>query len=324
MQRRELMTLLGSAAITWPHAARGQTGAKVPRLGVLLYGNPQADPSIEALRRSLRALGYVEGKSIGIEYRAAEGKPERLPDLALDLVRSKPDVLMALGGDVAPPAVRATKTIPIVFATSADPVEGGLVGSLARPGGNATGVTFLLDETASKRMELLKEAVPRLTRVAFLYNPDHPDNEEREARRAATALGVQLHVIDMRGPGDLDGAFRAIKQAGADALYVVSSRQTALHSKQIVDFATNNRLPLAGGWGAWAQAGGLLSYGPNLDELTRISVTYVDRILKGARPEDLPVQRPVRFELLVNLKTAKTFGLDIPESFLLRADKVIE
>jgi putative ABC transport system substrate-binding protein len=325
MQRREFITLLGCAAVAWPLVARAQQGAaKIPRLGVLLYGNPQADPNIESFRRGMRELGYVDGQNITIEYRYAEGRPERLPELAADLVRLKPDVLFALGGDVAPYAGKATQSIPIVFSVSTDPVQGGLVASLARPGGNATGVTFLLDELASKRLGLLKEAVPKVSRVALLFNPIHIDNELREAERAAAALGVKLHPTEVRGSGDLDGAFDAATRAGVDALYVVSSRQTVSNIARIADFAAKNRLPLAGGWGAWAQAGGLISYGPNVDEIVRQSATYVDKILKGAKPAELPVQQPTRFELLINLKTAKALGLAIPESFLLRADKVIE
>jgi putative ABC transport system substrate-binding protein len=207
---------------------------------------------------------------------------------------------------------------------SADPLQLRVVASLARPGGNATGFTFLQDELASKRLELLKQVAPRISRVAFLSNPDHPDNELRVAQRTATALGIDLHPIEMRGPGDLDSALQAITQAPVDALYVVASRQTVASIPRIVNFATKKELPLAGGWGAWTQAGGLLSYGPNVGEVVRNATTYVDKIFKGAKPGDLPVQQPTRFELLINLRTAKTLGLSIPESLLLLADKVIE
>jgi putative ABC transport system substrate-binding protein len=298
--------------------------AKMPRVGVLLYSNPQADPNTESFRRGMRELGYVDGRNIAIEYHAAEGKPERLPELAAELVRGKPDLIFSLGGDVTVFAVAATRTIPMVFTSSADPVGLGFVKSLGRPGGNATGVTLLLDELASKRLELLKEAAPRVSRVAFLFNPDHVDNELREAEGAAGRLGVRLHPLALRAPGELDSALRAARDAGADALYVVSSRQTVGGLRKFVAFAEESRLPLAGGWGAWAQAGGLLSYGPNVDDMVRRAATYVDRILKGAKPDELPVQQPTKFELFVNLKTAKALGLAIPESFLLRADKVIE
>ena len=323
--RRALAAALvgAAAAIVAPRTAWTQP-AKMPRVGVLLYSNPQADPNAESFRRGMRELGYVDGRNIAIEYHFAEGKPERLPGLAAELVRGKPDVVFSLGGDVTLIAAAATRTIPMVFTSSADPVGLGFVKSLARPGGNATGVTLLLDELASKRLELFKEAAPRVSRVAFLFNPDHVDNELREAERAAGRLGVRLHPLALRDPGELDEALRAARDAGADALYVVSSRHTVGGLRKFVAFAAENRLPLAGGWGAWAQAGGLLSYGPNVDDMVRRAAGYVDKILKGAKPDELPVQQPTKFELVINLKTAKALGLAIPESFLLRADKVIE
>ncbi len=325
MRRRELITLLGGAATAvWPLSLHAQRASKGPRLGVLLYSTPDADPNVELFRRGFRDLGYVDGQNVTIEYRYAEGRPERLPDLAGGLVRGQPDALLALGGDVAPFVVKATQTIPIVFATSTDPVQSGMVASLARPGGNATGVTFLLDELASKRLALLKEAAPRVSRVGFIFNPAHIDNELREAERAARALGVTLQLAEIRQLGDLDRAFETLTRADIDALYVVSSRQTVAGMARIVDFAAKSRLPLAGGWGAWAQAGALISYGPNLGDVLRLSATYVDKILKGVKPSELPVQQPTRFELLINLKSAKALGLTIGESFLLQADKVIE
>jgi putative tryptophan/tyrosine transport system substrate-binding protein len=324
MRRRELLSLLAGAAAAWPLAARAQQAARLPRLGVLLLSTPQADPQMETARRALRDLGYVEGHNLAIEYRYAEGRPERLPDLAADLVRMKPDVLFVLGGDVAPAAVKATQTIPIVFTSSADPVRLGFVASLARPGGNATGVTFLLDELASKRLEILKQAAPRVSRVGFLWNPDHVDNELPEAERAAASLGVELKPLTVRGPADFDGAFMAATQARIDALYVVSSRLTLQNLGRIVNFVAENRLPLAGGFGAWAKQHGLLSYGPNVEDMTRRAVAYIDRILKGTKPADLPVQQPTRFELVINLRTAKALGLDVPAQLQQLADEVIE
>ena len=325
MRRRELLSLLiGGAAAAWPLAARAQQAARLPRLGVLLLSTPQADPQMETARRALRDLGYVEGQNLAIEYRYAEGRPERLPDLAADLVRTKPDVLFVLGGDVTPAAVKATQTIPIVFTSSADPVRLGFVASLARPGGNATGITLLLDELASKRLELLKQAAPRVSRVGFLWNPDHADNELPEAERAAASLGVELKPLTVRGPADFDGAFVAATQARIDALYVVSSRLTLQNLGRIVNFVAENRLPLAGGFGAWAKQHGLLSYGPNVEDMTRRAVAYIDRILKGTKPADLPVQQPTRFELVINLRTAKVLGLDVPLQLQQLADEVIE
>jgi putative ABC transport system substrate-binding protein len=324
MNRREFITLLSGAAAAWPLVATAQRAAKMRRLGVLLYSTPQADPNMETIRRGLRQAGYLEGQNLVISYHYAEGKPERLAELAAALVRENPDLVLALGGDVAPSAVKATSTIPIVFLSSADPVQLGLAASLARPAGNATGVTLLLDDLASKRLELLKEAVPRVKHAAFVWNPDHPDNELREAERAAQNLNVRLHLVEMRGPGDLEPGFRAITDAGCDALYVVSSRHTALNIPRLVDFAMRNRLPLAGGWGAWARAGGLLSYGPNVNEMGRRTVDYIDKILKGTKPAELPIQQPTRFELVINAKAAKAIGIDVSPTLFARADEVIE
>jgi putative tryptophan/tyrosine transport system substrate-binding protein len=324
LERREFIILLGGAVAAWPIAARGQQRATVPRLGALLFSTPQADPQMQLVHSGLRELGYVAGQNLIVFYRYAEGKPDRLADLAAALVGEKPDLLLALGGDVAPYAVKATSTIPIVFLSSADPIRLGLAASLARPGGNATGITLLLDDTASKRLELLKEVVPRVKHAAFLWNPDHPDDELREAERAAQSLSVRLQLVEMRGSGDVDAALRAVTDAGCDALYVVSSRQTVLNTSRIVDFATRHRLPLAGGWGAWAHAGGLLSYGPNINDMMRRLVAYVDKVLKGAKPADLPIEQPTKFEFVINVKVAKSIGVDVPPILLSRADEVIE
>jgi putative ABC transport system substrate-binding protein len=323
MRRRKFITVLGGAA-AWPLAAQAQQLPKVARLGVLLFSTPQADPQMKAIHIRLRELGYIEGQNIVVIYRFGEGKYERLPDLATQLIGEKPDLVFALGGDVAPHAAKATATIPIVFVSSADPVELGLASSLAHPGRNATGVTLLLDDTASKRLELLKEIVPHVRRTAFLWNPDHPDNELREAQTAAPALNMQLDLVEMRGSSELENALRAVSAARPDALYVVSSRQTTLNIPRIVDFAKANRLPLAGGWGAWARAGGLMSFGPNPDEVAARAVDYVDKILRGVKPANLPIQQPTKFELVINAKAAKTIGIEVPPVMLARADQVIE
>jgi putative ABC transport system substrate-binding protein len=322
--RRELITLLSGTAVAWPFAARAQQRSKVARLGVLLFSTPQGDPQMKAVHIRLRELGYVEGQNVIVIYRYADGKYERLPDLAAELIAEKPDVVLALGGDVAPYAAKATSTTPIVFISSADPVQLGLAASLARPARNATGVTLLLDDTASKRLELLKEVVPRVQRTAFLWNPEHPDNELPEAQRAAPALDIQLQPVEMRGSGSLESALRAVGDARPDALYVVSSRHTVLNIPAIIDFAKTNRLPLAGGWGAWARAGGLISFGPNTDEMARRAIDYVDKILKGAKPADLPIQQPTKFELVINAKAAKAIGIEVTPMLLARADEVIE
>jgi putative ABC transport system substrate-binding protein len=322
MRRRQFIRLVGIAAV-WPFAAQAQP-KPIAKLGVLLYSNPQSDPQMASIRLGLSELGYVEGRNIAIEYRYAQGQVDRLPSLAAELVQLQPNVILAIGGDVAPIAKRFNQTIPLVFVSSADPEQLGLVASLSRPGGNATGVTLLQDALASKRLELLREAAPQISRVAFLWNPDHPDNEQREAQRAAQALGVQLHLVEVRSSDDFESAFRAANNAGIDSLYVVSSRQTVLNIKRIVEFAAQNRVPLAGGWGAWAKEGGLFSYGPDAVNMARRAASYIDRILKGAKPADLPVEQPTKFELIINLKTARALGLTVPHSLLSRADELID
>jgi putative tryptophan/tyrosine transport system substrate-binding protein len=323
LKRRRFIMLAAGAAAVWPGCLRAQAQAK-HRLGLLLYSDPTADPQVRAVLRALAALGYVEGGNLVVEYRFAEGREERLPALAADLVALRPDAIFALGGDVAPAATKATAAIPVVFMSSADPERAGMVASLARPGRNATGVTLLQDELASKRLEFLKEAAPRIANVAFVWNPDHPDNELRDAQHAADALGVRLHPVPVRGPDDIDVAFAAVRQAAADAMYVVSSRHTVLNMGRIGDFAATGGLPLAGGWGAWARTGGLLSYGPNVGEMTRRAIGQVDKILRGAKPAELPVEQPTSFELVINRKRASALGLTIPPSLLARADEVID
>ena len=322
MRRREFITLAGGAAV-WPFATLAQLKS-IPRLGVLLYSNPQSDPQMAAIRRGLSDLGYVEGRNIVIEYRYAEGRLDRLPILAGQLVGLQPNVILAIGGDVAPTAKKVDEKIPLVFVSSADPEQLGLVASLRRPGGNATGVTLLQDVLASKRLELLKEAAPKISRVAFLWNPDHPDNEQRTAELAAQALGLKLLSVEVRGTDDFESAFRAANDAGVDSIYAVSSRQTVLNIRRIVQFAMTNRIPLAGGWGAWAKEGGLFSYGPDALAMAGRAANYIDKIFKGASPTDLPVEQPAKFELIINLTTAKALGLTIPYSVLSRADELIE
>jgi len=322
MKRREFITFAGAAAAL-PFVASAQTKS-IPRLGVLLYSNPQSDPQMAAIRRGLSDLGYVEGRNILIEYRYAEGQLDQIPILAGQLVGLQPDVILAIGGDVSPTARKVDERIPLVFVSSADPEQLGLVQSLRRPGGNATGVTLLQDALASKRLELLKEAAPKISKVVFLWNPDHPDNEQRAAQLAAQALGLELHLAEVRGIDDFESAFRAANNAGADSIYVVSSRQTVLNIKRIVQFATTNRIPLAGGWGAWAKEGGLFSYGPDAIAMAGRAANYIDKIFKGANPADLPVEQPAKFELIINLTTANALGLTIPYSLLSRADELID
>lgn len=314
-----------SAMLVWPSQAHAQHPAtRRMRIGILIYSTPERDPNTQTLLEGFRQLGYVDGQNVTIEYRYAQGQPERLPELATDLVQSKPDVIFALGGDVTPHAAKATQTIPIVYVMSADPVQLGIAKSLAKPGGNSTGVTLLSDQLAAKRLETFKEAAPGVARIALVRDPSHVDNELPIAARAAKALKLELLPIGIHNPAEIDRTLEAAKELGIDSLYVVSSRHTVAHAQRIVGFASRQRLPLVAGWGAWVQAGGLISYGPNVTEMIRQASRFLEVILKGANPGDLPVQQPTHFELFVNLKTAKALGLDIPESFLLRADKVIE
>jgi putative ABC transport system substrate-binding protein len=301
-----------------------QSPLKVPRLGVLLYSKPDTDLNVAAFRQELRDLGYIEGQNLSIEYRFAEGKPERLPALASDLARVKPDAILALGGDVMSAAQTAIKAIPIVMWVSNDPVQAGLVASLARPGGNITGITLILDELAGKRLTLLKEVVPRVSRVGVLWNPEHADPEFRELQVAARAFNVRLQSFEVRQGEHFSSAFEAVEKAQSEAMIAVSSRLMQLHRKRVVDFAAKMQMPLVGDWGPWAPEGALLSYGPNLGEMARRVASLVDKVLKGTKPADLPVERPTRFELVINLKTAKQLGLTVPPDVLARADRVIK
>jgi putative tryptophan/tyrosine transport system substrate-binding protein len=304
--------------------AHAQQPAKVPRLGILLYSTPEGDPSVAAFRQSLRDLGYIEGKNLSMDYRFAGGKPERLTEAAADLVRLNPDVIFAVGGDVVPAAQKATKTIPIVMWISNDPVQTGIVASLAHPGGNITGITLILDELAGKRLALLKEVAPKISRVAVLWNPDHADPEFREIQSAAQAMKVRLQSLQVRRGEDFDAQFHAATKAKSQALIVVSSRLINFQRQRILDYAGKSRMPLVGDWGSWAPDGALLSYGPNIAEMMRRVAVHVDKILKGTKPTDIPVERPTKFELIINLNAAKAVGLTVPPNVLVRADKVIK
>jgi putative ABC transport system substrate-binding protein len=316
------MVVLGVLAV--PHLAEAQSAPKMARIGVLLYGTPETDPNFAAFRDGLRDLGYVEGRNLTFELRSAESKPERLAALAADLVKREPHVIFALGGDVAPFARAATSTIPLVMSVSVDPVQTQIVSSLARPGGNVTGVTLISSDLAAKRLQLLKEIAPAISRIGILWNPDHIDPEYRETQVAARQLGLQLHSLEVRRPADFDAAFAAAATARVEAIVVVSSRLMTLSRSQITDFAAKHRIILVSGWGPWAQHGALLSYGPDLNAIVRHAATQVDKILKGAKPGDLPIEQPTKFQLVINTKTAKAFGFTVPPSLLLRADQIIE
>ncbi len=323
MRRRDFITLIGGAAATWPLAARAQHAERVRHIGILLFAE-QDRAVIRPCLQELQTLGYVDGKSVAIDYRDAEGKYERLPELAAELVRLNPDVIYSFGGEQAPIVKRATASIPIVVVVSNDPVASGLVASLARPGGNVTGVTYVADQLAGKTIELLRDAAPWVSRVAILWNPNHTDPEFRETQRAARTLRIPLQSLEVREPGDFDGAFQEAARERAEALIVLGSRLMFLHRQQIGDFAAKNRLILVGTPKWLSDVGCLLTYGPNPAELQRRAASYVSKILKGAKPADLPMQQPTAFDLVINLKTAKTLGLEIPPTLLARADEVIE
>ncbi len=302
--------------------AEAQKPAKVPKVGYLIPA-VGVSAQYEAFRQGLRDLGYVEGQNIAIEYRS--GELSRLADLANELAQLKVDVIVTQGAATAP-AKKGAGATPIVFGVSGDPIEGGFVASLARPGGNMTGVTFLAFELVGKRLELLKEVVPRISRVAVLANPAHPgeQRELKETQTAAQSLGAALQYLQVKVSADFDSAFDAISRQHANAILVFPEVVTMAHRVRIAEFAAKSRLPSMFGWKEYVEAGGLMSYGPNLEDLykQRIAV-YVDKILKGAKPADLPVEQPMKFELVINLKAAKQIGLTIPPNVLARADKVI-
>jgi putative ABC transport system substrate-binding protein len=325
---RALSALLVLGLLAAPLIAEAQQpSTKTARIGyVSLRSGPE--PHDEAFRQGLRELGYVEGQNISVEYRWADWKPDRIPALAEELVRLKVDVIVSAGGGtVTVLAVKkATKTIPVVFVTGGDPVSTGLVASLARPGGNLTGVSFLTSELNAKRLELLKAAVPGVSRVAVLANPVNPGTAGwlKELEGAARALKVKLQVLEARDPQAIDGAFAAMKRERAGALLVRNDPMFFAQRERIVSLAAKSRLPGIFEWREFAEAGGLLSYGTSVADMYRRLASYVDKILKGAKPADLPVEQPTRFELVINAKTAKALGLTIPPSFVLRADHVIQ
>lgn len=305
--------------------AQAQQASKVHRIGVLLYD--VAPPGLlEAFREGLRELGYVEGKNITIELRNAEGKNERLSALADELLRLKVDVILAVNTPAAHAAKQATTTIPIVITRVADPVRSGLVASLARPAGNVTGLSLLPEGLAAKRIELLREILPGISRVAALFTADNPGSilTIAEAERAGSKLGIQFLRLPVRGPSDFPGAFQAATRARAEALVVADDAAVTKHRGQILKLAANHSLPVVSSYKDFAEAGGLIAYGPNLPALYRRAAHYADRILKGAKPSDLPLEQPMHFDLVVNLKTAKALGLTIPPSMLLSATHVIE
>ena len=327
ISRRELLIALGAGAIAVPlRSLAQQKQATISRIGFLGSASaPVSAPRVQALREGLRELGYVEGKNLNIEFRWAEGNYDRLRELATELVGLKVEVIVTHGVPGTLALKRATKTIPIVMAYVGDAVATGLVASLARPGGNVTGATFFNPELSAKRLELLKEAVPRIARVAVLLNSDNPVNPAvlQAMELAAGSLKVELLQFAVRGPGDFEGAFAMMAKKRMQAVAILEDPVLSVNGRAAADLALKHRLPSTG-FLELAEAGGLLAYGANAVEMFRHSARFIGKILKGARPEDLPIDRASKFELLVNGKTAAALGLKIPQSVLLRADRVIE
>jgi putative tryptophan/tyrosine transport system substrate-binding protein len=333
MRRRDFIAVVGGAAVAWPVAALTQQATKTPRIGILSPGRSElSDPgfnAIGAFLQGLHDLGYTEGQSLAVERFYADGRSDRLTELAAELVSRKPDIIVAFSTTAARPAKQATGTIPIVAIGMANPVGDELVASLARPGGNVTGTTFVGPELAAKRLQLLREAVPSLYRVAALWHPNAYSERtmaglSSEIEVAARTLGLQLQLVPAFGPDDLAGAFAAIARERADALIIMPSPMLFGEYKRIVSLASNGNLPAMGAAREFVDVGGLMSYGTNLPDLARQTATYVDKILKGAKPAELPVEQPIKFELVINLKTAKELRLTISREFLLIADDVVE
>ena len=328
MKRRIVVLYVATLLSTFAHFAEAQQPKKVPRIGFLLAASASVQESrLEAFKQGLRELGYVEGKNIVIEWRYAEGKADRLSELAAELVRLKVDVIVTGGPTATRPAKEATNTIPIVMTQDSDPVRSGFVASLARPGGNITGLSTLAPELSGKRLELLKEIVPKLSRAAVFGNASNPESAQslRETELAAAVLAVQLQYLDIRDSKDIESAFRSVSKGRAEALLVVSATPALLSQRtQVAELAVKNRLPSVYHRIEFVEAGGLMTYSMSNTDLARRAAIYVDKILKGTKPADLPVEQPMKFELVINLKTAKQIGLTIPPNVLVRADRVIK
>ncbi|MBI3626261.1 MAG: ABC transporter substrate-binding protein [Candidatus Rokubacteria bacterium] len=321
-----ILVTLALAVLGAPLASDAQRPPKVHRIGFLGAASSSGYASlVEAFRQGLRDLGYVEGKNIVIEYRWAEGRYDSLPDLAAELVRLNVEVIVTHGTPGTLAAKQATKTIPIVMAVSGDAVATGIVASVARPGGNITGSTFFFPEINAKRLELLKEAVPRASRVALLLNPDNPSMGPvlKAVEAAARSLKVQLHQFEVRSPDEFAGAFSAMTKRRAEAVAIIDDAVLIAHAGRIADLAVKSRLPTIG-FREYADVGGLMAYAVNFPDIWRRAAVFVDKLLKGAKPADLPIEQATKFELIINLKTAKALGLTMPQSLLIRAEHVIQ
>jgi putative tryptophan/tyrosine transport system substrate-binding protein len=327
MQRREFIALLGGAAAVWPHSARAQQTAKIPRIGLLSpFAPADTAPWHQAFLRGLSDLGWVDGKNIAIEYRYSDGKNDRLPKLIADLVRLKVDIIVTAVTNDTLAAKNAAGGIPIVMAAAGDPVATGIVASLARPGGNITGLSQMNPELNGKRLELLKEIAPNISSLAVLLNPEDPISAlgQNEIELPARKMKIEVHSFEVRNTPDLDKALQEATKARVDALAIMPNPVFVTNLKLIADFAIQNRLPSMFHLREYAKVGGLVSYGVDRTDLFRRAATFVDKILKGANPADLPIEQPTKFELTINLKTAKALGLTVPPKLLLTADEVID
>jgi putative ABC transport system substrate-binding protein len=325
VDRRAFISTLASGLLAAPLAAEAQQVTTFFRVG-LLSGGPRGEPTTRSpFRERLHELGWMEGKNLILELRYAEGKLERLPDLAAELVQLKMDVIVTVGTNAAAAAKNATSTIPIVF-LSGDPVRAGLVRNLARPGGNITGLSMVASELYVKRLQILREAVPWVKRVAVLYDPANPSfaTATQDTAGAIRSLGIETDRIEVRSPDDLEAAFRTAKRTGADAVFFIADQLFFVARGRMVNLALEHRLPSIAEGKEFAEAGALMSYAPSIPALAREMAVYVDKILKGVKPGDLPIQQPTQLELVINLKTARTLGLTIPPSLLQRADEVIQ
>jgi putative tryptophan/tyrosine transport system substrate-binding protein len=328
MDKRILLSVAAVIVMVFACEADAQQRGKVPHVGILLPSSPTSSPdaNLEAFRQGLRDLGYVDGRNITLEYRWAENREDQYPALVAELIRLKVDIIFTSSTPAVLVAKQATNTIPIVFPVSSDPVSVGIVDSFARPGGNATGLSSMASELWPKRMELLKEAFPKVSRLAMIWNSSNPGMKLRAKETVATAGPLGVTVQD-RGVPNLDGleiVFTTLSKDRPDALLTMVDPFTRFYLKKILEFAAKNRLPAMYEERSFVEAGGLISYGPSIAELYRRSATYVDKILKGAKPADLPIEQPTRFELFINLKTARELGVTIPQSILYQADKVIK
>jgi putative tryptophan/tyrosine transport system substrate-binding protein len=323
MRRREFITLIGGAAVGSPLAVRAQQVKKIPRIGVLW---PYPPATFESMRQGLRDFGYVEGQNINFEFRWAQGKLDELPEMASELVRLQVDLIVTLAPPATLAAKNATQTVPIVFVAMGDPLASGVVASLARPGGNLTGTTRMISEMSAKHVELLKEAAPSVAKLAVLWNPANSSHQPalQAVNAAARSLSLQVLPLEVHAPAELDNIFAAIMRERADGVLFIADPIFFIQLNHMVDLVASNRLPAICNFVEFPKLGGLMGYAPSIPDEFRHAASYIDKILKGAKPADLPVEQPTKFQLVINLKTAKALGLEIPPTMLARADEVIE